>query len=123
MDSRIKAIRADSGKTQVKFAESLGLKQSAVTAYECGSRIPSDRTIKDICRVYKVREAWLRTGEEPMYEANAENELVVGWAMDVLAEGDPYKIRFIETLAKLKPEQWDCMKKMMESMLGVESDE
>lgn len=123
MNERLKVLRKDQGLTQDEFGKKVQVTKHFVYLAEKGEKSYGDRAIRDICRVFKVREAWLRTGEEPMYEANAENELVVGWAMDVLAEGDPYKIRFIETLAKLKPEQWEFMKKMMESMLGVEPDQ
>lgn len=37
----------------------------AAALYKMG-RVPSDRTISNICREFRVREEWLRTGEGKM---------------------------------------------------------
>ena len=58
-----------------KFAEKLNISQAFVSQICSGAREPSDRTIADICRVFGVREKWLREGDEPMYEPAAEPDL------------------------------------------------
>ena len=67
MNERIRAVRADAGISQEKFASSLKLSRQYVALLETGERVPSDRTIADICRVYSVREEWLRTGSGDRY--------------------------------------------------------
>lgn len=37
-------------------------------------RVPSDRTISDICRIFDIQEDWLRHGLEPMRAAKSREE-------------------------------------------------
>lgn len=67
MNTRIKFLRKNSGLTQEKFAERIGLKQNSIALIESGKRNISDQTILSICREFGVREEWLRTGEGEMY--------------------------------------------------------
>ena len=67
MNERIRAVRADAGISQEKFANSLNLSRQYVALLETGERVPSDRTVSDICRVYSVREEWLRGGSGERY--------------------------------------------------------
>lgn len=63
MKERFKQIRKSVKLTQKEFAEALSLSQNYIAQIEIGKKIPSDRTISDVCRVFKVNEEWLRTGE------------------------------------------------------------
>ena len=67
MNTRIKFLRKNSGLTQEKFAERIGLKQNSIALIESGKRNISDQTILSICREFGVREEWLRTGKGEMY--------------------------------------------------------
>lgn len=62
MEERIKFIRNQAKMTQTEFGEKLNIKKSTVAAYEVGAREITDRTIADICRVFNIREEWLREG-------------------------------------------------------------
>lgn len=66
MKDRILRIRKDNKLTQDSFAEKLNLSKNFVWMLEKGERIPSDRTISDICREFNINEDWLRNGNEPM---------------------------------------------------------
>ena len=67
MNERIKYLRKDVLKlSQKDFAEQLNLSENFVWMVEKGNRIPSDRTISDICRIFNVNPEWLRNGAEPM---------------------------------------------------------
>ena len=64
---RIKRIIQENGLKKVEFAEKLGIDQSYVSKLLKGEKFrPSDALIKSICREFRVREAWLRDGKEPM---------------------------------------------------------
>lgn len=71
---RIKEIRRAVGCTQQEFADRLGLKRNTIATYEIGKAVPSDRTISDICREFRVSEVWLRTGEGEMFLRQTEAE-------------------------------------------------
>lgn len=76
--------------------------------------IPSDRTIADICREFKINELWLRTGEGEMKRAlegedrfalnigklqNADNETLIRW-VNAIAETNPELLKDIEDFFK-----------------------
>lgn len=67
LNTRISNIRKALGLTQEKFAARIGLTRNFVWMIEKGERVPSDRTISDICREFNVSETWLRTGEGEMF--------------------------------------------------------
>lgn len=76
MNERIKAVRKCAGLKQSEFAERLGIKPNTVTSYETGLRVPSDAIVTSICREFRVREEWLRTGEGEMFlPVDADEEL------------------------------------------------
>ena len=58
MNARIEAVRKHEGLTQEQFADRINLSRNYLWMLENGSRTPSDRTIKDICDKFGVREAW-----------------------------------------------------------------
>lgn len=66
MKERILKIRKDNKLTQDAFAEKLNLSKNFVWMLEKGERVPSDRTISDICRIFGISEDWLRNGALPM---------------------------------------------------------
>lgn len=74
MNERIRSVRKNAGLKQAEFADRLGIKASTVTSYETGLRVPSDAIITSICREFRVSEAWLRDGIEPMYVAMDDSD-------------------------------------------------
>lgn len=67
MKNRILQVRKENGLTQDAFAERIKLSKNFVWMIEKGERIPSDRTISDICREFSVSEEWLRYGTGEMF--------------------------------------------------------
>lgn len=85
MKDRIAEIRKRNGLTQDEFAKQLGLSRNYIWMIENGQRVPPDRTISDICRVFSVREEWIRNGEGNMEEPVSREEEIsnlVGKALD-----------------------------------------
>lgn len=99
MNERIKHFRKDILKiSQKDFAEQLGLSENFVWMVEKGNRIPSDRTISDICRIFDINEDWLRYGLEPMRAAKSRDEEIaelVGSALNGSSEFKKAVIRMI----------------------------
>ncbi len=68
INERIKAIVAASGKTKTAFAREINISQPYLSQMcAVGGKVPSNRTIADICREFGVSELWLRAGEGEMY--------------------------------------------------------
>lgn len=110
MNDRIKQIRNDAQLTQTEFAEKLGLTKNYISLVENGNREPSDRTISDICRVFGIREQWLRTGETPMkpqLSRNAEISRFVNQAMEGETETDTQRI--LAALMDATPEEIEAI--------------
>ena len=94
MNERIKKIRLSNGKTQLQFADDLGLTRNYIAMIEIGQREPSERTISDICREFNVRREWLETGEGPMRLPEPEEDL--DYINRLLADDDADTVRFIK---------------------------
>lgn len=66
MNLRFKQVRESKGLSQQEFAKRLGLQRNSISLIETGNRNPSDRTINDVCKIFRINECWLRTGEGKM---------------------------------------------------------
>ena len=75
------------------------MKQSTVTNYELGLRVPLDVVIQTICKRFNVDEHWLRTGEGEMFRPQTEREeLHMLFAQFMAGDDDPDLQRFKEAL-------------------------
>ena len=99
MKDRIRAIRKHFGMNQTEFGAEIGMKQSTVTNYELGLRVPLDVVIQTICNRFNVDEHWLRTGEGEMFRPQTEREeLHMLFAQFMAGDDDPDLQRFKEAL-------------------------
>lgn len=119
MNIRIAEVRKAVNLTQEKFAAQLGLSRNFLWMIEKGDRVPSDRTIADICREFNVNENWLRTGEGEMF--NPQDEKLAAFVGSLVADdSEPFKRRMVELLADLTPEEWKLLEKMAERLTKKE---
>jgi transcriptional regulator with XRE-family HTH domain len=123
MNERIALVRKSLGLTQEKFAEQVGLSRNFMWMIESGTRVPSDRTISDICREFNVNETWLRTGEGEMFNQITRSEKIAAFLGDITEnDGDDFKRRFVEMLAELEPEDWKLLERMAEKLQKKEGN-
>lgn len=111
MNERISLIRKEAGLTQEEFGARVGgLSRNYIWMIEKGDRIPSDRTISDICREFNVSEEWLRTGEGEMFQPKSRNEELFEFAAKV-AEGEAGSIQaqLLAVMSRLTDEQWEVL--------------
>ncbi len=121
MNSRIALIRKKENCNQDAFAESLGLTKNFISLIETGKREPSDRTIKDICRIYNINEDWLRTGQGEMYLPQSRETEIAKFTLDLLKdEPDSFKNRLVSVLAKLDEEHWKLLAEIAEGLTKKE---
>ena len=79
MKDRVLKVRKEAGLNQEDFAKKINLTKNYISLIETGNRVPSDRTISDICRELHVNEEWLRNETPPMYkEAKKKLETYLG---------------------------------------------
>ena len=87
MKERIKSIRKSLGLTQEQFSDKLNLSRNYIAQLEIGTKVPSDRTISDMCREYNINEQWLRTGEGEMYDLPEDRTAAI--VADLLDRSSP----------------------------------
>lgn len=116
MNERIALVRKQSGLTQEKFANAINLTRNFVWMIEKGERIPSDRTIADICRQFNVSEHWLRTGEGEMFLAineDTELEQIMG---EIVGSEDGTIKRIIRAYWKLDEKEKAAIRKLIDNL-------
>ena len=102
MKNRILKIRKDSKLNQEDFGLRLNLTKNYISPIETGNRIPSDRTISDICREFNVNEDWLKNGTGDMYKEK---------------DGS-----FSELLVELEDSDDDFIKSLITVYMGLDED-
>lgn len=114
MKNRVLKIRKDSKLNQEDFGLRLNLTKNYISLIETGNRIPSDRTISDICREFNVNENWLRTGTGDMYKLIPNKlELYLG----EISNGDDDFIKdLIEAYMELDQTSKDALKQIAKKM-------
>ena len=106
MKDRILQIIKESHLTKTEFAKRLNVSQAFVSQMCSGVGNPSDRTISDICRIFRVSEEWLRTGIGEMFVEDTQREKLNHFFQDVLATAPDERSAFVAALDDLPPEFW-----------------
>lgn len=124
MNRRIALIRKESGLNQQAFAEKLGLSKNFISLVETGGRVPSDRTISDICREFAVNEHWLRTGEGDMFRPVSRDAEITAFVSQTLSSApDDFRRRLVSVLARLSVDEWQVLERMAQKLLEEYSKE
>lgn len=77
------------------------------------NRVPSDRTISDICKEFNVNEIWLRTGEGEMFRELTQEEEIAQFIGKTLSNTNPtFQKRFIAALSHLTVEEWKVLEQI-----------
>lgn len=117
MNTRIQQIRKTAKMTQDEFAEKIGVSKNFVWMIEKGERVPSDRTVKDICREFGVNYEWLTEGTGEMFIQNKRKSEIADFVGSVLnGEADSFKIRLVEILANLNESEWETLQKLANAL-------
>lgn len=123
MKDRIKLIRKNVGDNQEQFAAKLGLSRNMVAQVETDKQKFSDRSIRDICRIYNVNEEWLRTGEGDMYAPQSRNEHIAEFLNTVMEdEPDSARKRWLEVLSNTDVEFWEMLDRMAREYVKKKED-
>lgn len=116
MKDRIGIIRKEIKLTQQEFADKLGLTKNFISLLENGNRIPSDRTISDICREFHVNEVWLRTGEGQPFQEESRQEQIMRFAAQTVKGSDEFRKAFVSMLSKMDADDWENLAKLFRKL-------
>lgn len=117
MNERIKHLRKDILKlSQKEFSDKLGLSENFVWMIEKGNRVPSDRTISDICRIFDIQEDWLRHGLEPMRAAKSKEEEIAELVGSALSGSSDFKKSVIRMICSRSDDE---LKALEAALLAV----
>lgn len=106
MNERIKLVRKNANLTLEKFGKRIGITAASCSTIESGKSNPSNQTILSICREFRIREEWLRTGEGEMMIADSQRDKLQHFFADVLSTAPDERSAFVAALDDLPPELW-----------------
>lgn len=105
------------------FATRINVTPSLITRIVQGKTMPSDRTIIDICREFRVNEQWLRTGEGEMFRPMSREQEIAAFAGDLLRSTEPdIRHRFILAISKLSVEQLEQVAQVIQTIANALED-
>lgn len=120
INERIKKVVDDSGLTKTEFAKRINISQPTVSMFCSGKANPSDRTVADICREFRINETWLRTGEGKMRIDSTQRDQLELFFNDVLTSAPDARSDCLAAMAKLPPEFWgmltDCAREIVSNL-------
>lgn len=117
VNERIKMIRKALNLTQEQFAEGIRRARNTIAQFEMGIRVPSDRTIEDICVTYSVNEHWLRTGEGEMFSPQSREDEIAQLAAVTLRDSpDSFRNRVIHMLVNATDEELEVLDKLLQKI-------
>lgn len=107
LNERISHIIESLGMKKTAFAERLNVSQAFVSQLCSGVKQPSERTLMDICREFRVNYLWLKEGKGDMFTSTPQS------VVDELAEDyhlDDVDKKIIEKYLELDDEQRRVLK-------------
>ena len=114
INDRIAWCVKDSKLTKTAFAEKINVGQSFISQLCSGAKMPSDRTIADICREFYISEVWLRTGEgEPHIQRDEDEEFQEVLAQITVSDDDLIK-RIIKAYWFMDDEEKAALRKLID---------
>lgn len=113
MADRISKVIRDKEKTKTAFSDRINVSQAFVSQMCSGLKVPSDRTIADICREFNVNEDWLRTGRGDPYIQLSRDEDLAQFFGDVMKGEDPdFRRRLLSVMSRLTTDEWALLEQM-----------
>ena len=114
LGDRISYIIEILGMKKTAFAERLNVSQSFISQLCSGVKQPSERTLMDICREFRINYLWLTEGKGDMFTTTPQT------VVDELAEDyhlDDIDKKIIEKYLELSDEQRKVIKEYIKSIL------
>jgi transposase-like protein len=87
-------------------------------------RVPSDRTISDICRIFDIQEEWLRYGLEPMRAARSKEEEIAELVGSALTGTSEFKKAVIRMICSRSDSELQALESALRAVYeGIKKDQ
>ena len=116
LSERISYIVKNSKLNQTEFANRISISQQYLSQICNAKKIPSDRTIVDICREFGCDEVWLRTGEGEPFRQQSKEEQIMRFAVQTVKGSDEFRKSFVSMLAQLDQEDWKHLSEIYQKL-------
>lgn len=116
INERISQVVAHSGLTKAAFAEKIRVSSPYVSELCSGRKLPSERTINDICREFSVDPLWLRTGEGEMIRPMSRETQIHAYLAELMGgQRSAVEEAFISTMSRLPSEFWPMISQALDT--------
>ena len=117
INNRIRNVRTEKKLTQKEFAKKLNVSENFIWMIEKGDRVPSDRTISDICRIFSVDEVWLRTGVGEPFAPKTRRDMIDEY-VGQLSDGKHSDIEelFVDLMAETTADEWRALANLFQKL-------
>ena len=115
---RIMMIVERNGNNKSDFARRINVTPAYISKLSKNpDSVPSERTILDICREFKVNEEWLLTGQGEMFRKLSRSDEIAAFFGDVLSGEPDFRARFIAALSRLNADQWKLLEQIADNLI------
>lgn len=117
INNRIRNVRTEKKLTQKEFAKKLNVSENFIWMIEKGDRVPSDRTISDICRIFSVDEVWLRTGVGEPFAPKTRRDMIDEY-VGQLSDGKHSDIEelLVDLVAETTADEWRALANLFQKL-------
>lgn len=106
------------GGNRSKFARSINVTPAYAAQLYAGDRLPSDRTISDICREFGVDKVWLETGAGEPFKPVDRNEQIAEILGKAIAGNSTARDRLIRAFSQLPDDMFEQTERILEEIVS-----
>lgn len=106
------------GGNRSKFARAINVTPAYAAQLYAGDRLPSDRTISDICREFGVDKVWLETGAGEPFKPVDRNEQIAEILGKAIAGNSTARDRLIRAFSQLPDDMFEQTERILEEIVS-----
>lgn len=100
-----------------EFARTVGITPAYAAQIYKGDRVPSDRTIADICQKFSVNKIWLETGSGEPFQEMTKDEKIAEVFGNILSGSATAKGRIIRALCQLPDDLFPYAERILDEII------
>lgn len=114
---RVLTVVKETGGNMSEFARRIGVTPAYISKLKNEpDRIPSDRTIADICRIFDIQEDWLRYGLEPMRTQKSREEEIAEMVAAALGGSNEFRMAVIRMICTRTDDELKALESALQAV-------